>query len=159
MLHSLKIGPTAMTPTVPSPPPPILLPLSEPPATSAPTPVTLPPPEALSSSQSVVSRPPVPKKSHKMGDWLKAVITGSIIGSFILLGIVLSNIFPSIINSIFPKKPKENIDISTTNINPEQTTTPSPKSITSVQPQIPKTALTPIVSSISEIEAKKLIET
>ncbi|NET27807.1 IMS domain-containing protein [Okeania sp. SIO1I7] len=156
MLHSLKFGPTAMIPTVPSPPPPILLPLSEASPTPAPTSVTLPPSETLSSSQSVVSHPPVPKKTHQMGDWLKAVITGSIIGSFILIGIVLSHIFPSIINSIFPKKSQENIDISTTNINPEKTTTPSPKSTTSPQSQTPKT---PLVNSISEIEAKKLIET
>ncbi|NES05047.1 MAG: DUF4101 domain-containing protein [Okeania sp. SIO2F4] len=131
MLHALNFGPTAMTPTVPSPPPPILLPVSEAPS-PAPTLVTLPPPEALHPSQPVVSSLPTPKPSaSQMRDWQKAIITGSIIGGFILIGIVL-------VNSISKDKLPEEVDPSTTNTNPNQVTSPSPIPKISTQSQKPQ---------------------
>ncbi len=131
MLHVLNFGPTAMAPTVPSPPPPILLPVSETPK-PAPTLVTLPPPEALNPSQPVVSSLPTPKPSaSQMRDWQKAIITGSIIGGFILIGIVL-------VNSISKDKLPEEVDPSTTNTNPNQVTSPSPIPKISTQSQKPQ---------------------
>ncbi|MGD1807239.1 protein kinase domain-containing protein [Dapis sp. BLCC M126] len=152
MLHALKFGPTAMAPTVPSPPPPILLPVSEAPK-PAPTLVTSPPPEALSPSQPIVSNPPTLKpNASQMGDWQKAIITGSIIGGFILIGIVL-------VNSIFTDQYPEKVEPSTTNTNPNQVTSPSPIPKTSTKSQKPQPSPRKTENSITETEVAKLIET
>ena len=152
MLHGVNFGPTAMAPTVPSPPPPILLPVSETPPTPAPTLVTSPPPEALNPSQPVVSHPPTPKPSaSQMRDWKKAIITGSIIGGFILIGIV-------VVNSIYTYKSQEEVDPSTTNPNPNQVTSPSPIPKTSSKSQTPQPSLSKTESSITEKEVANLIE-
>ncbi|MDJ0517747.1 MAG: IMS domain-containing protein [Trichodesmium sp. MO_231.B1] len=151
MLHALNFGPTAMAPTVPSPPPPILLPVSETPK-PAPTLVTLPPPEALHPSQPVVSSLPTPKPSaSQMRDWQKAIITGSIIGGFILIGIVL-------VNSISKDKLPEEVDPSTTNTNPNQVTSPSPIPKISINSPKPQSSPNKTEISITETNAKKLIE-
>lgn len=152
MLHALNFGPTAMAPTVPSPPPPILLPVSETPEPT-PTLVTSPPPEALNSSQSLVSEPPTPKPNvSRMRDWQKAIITGSIIGGFILMGIVL-------VNSIFTDKSPEKLDPLTTNTNPNKETSPSPIPQTSNNSPQPQPSPNKTEISITETEATKLIET
>lgn len=155
MLHALNFGPTASAPTVSSPAPPILLPVLDPESTS----VTSPPPEASDSPQTVVSNPPTPKpNSPQIVDWQKAIITGSIIGGLILIGIVLSSIFPSIINSIFSDNSQENIESESITVNPDIPTSPSPIPTTSAPSQTPESSTTPRVNSISEIEATKLIE-
>ncbi|MGD1701680.1 protein kinase domain-containing protein, partial [Dapis sp. BLCC M229] len=148
MLHALNFGPTAMAPTVPSPPPPILLPVSEAPS-PAPTLVTSPPPEASNPSQPVVSYPPTPKPSaSRMRDWQKAIITGSIIGGFILIGIVVVN---SISTDSTDKSP-EKVDPSTTNINPNKVTSPSPLPKISTKSQKPQPSPSKTESSITETE-------
>ncbi len=159
MLHALNFGPTAIAPTAPSPPPPAPTPIlitSPPSPTPAPTIVTSPPPEVSAPSQPIVSLSPTAQESHRMGGWLKAVITGSIVGGFILIGIVISKILPSQINSISQEKTQKKIDISTTNSTPKPPNNPSPTLTTSPQ-NTPQPSLTPKVNSISETEAKKLI--
>lgn len=158
MLHALNFGPTAMAPTVPSPPPPILLPVSETPS-PAPNQVTSSPPEVSNSSQSVVSEPPTSKASgSRMRDWQKAIITGSIIGGFILIGIVL-------VNFILTDKLPEKVDSSTTNTNPNQETSPSPIPTTSInspkpQPSLRKTeSLTTNTNQNQETYASPIPET
>ena len=159
MLHALNFGPTSIAPTVPSPPPPILLPVSEPPDPTPNLP-TSPPSEASDPSQLLISHPPTPKPTtSQIGDWQKAIITGSIIGVFILIGIVLSNIFPSIIHSFYSDKSQEEIDLSKTNYHSEKPTTPSPIPINSTPSQTPQSSFVPTSNSISETEAAKLIET
>ncbi|MDJ0554570.1 MAG: IMS domain-containing protein [Microcoleaceae cyanobacterium MO_207.B10] len=160
MLHALKFGPTAIAPTVPSPPPPIILPLSEPPLNLGPTSVTSPPPETTDPPQTSVSNPPTSKSTAPQnGYWPRAIITGSIIGVFILIAIVLSSTFPSIITSIFPDKSPEEVDDNQINRNPEQPISPSPISTTSSQSNTSQSSANPKANSISEKEAENLIKT
>ncbi|MGB3512184.1 MAG: IMS domain-containing protein [Microcoleaceae cyanobacterium] len=162
MLHSLNFGPTAMAPTVPSPPPPILLPVSSvsaPPPDPKSTSVTSPPPEASDPPPALVSNSATAKPTaSQMGDWPKAIITGSIIGGFILIGIVLSSIFPSIMKTISQDKFQEKIDSKPIIVKPDIQTSPSPIPTTSTQSSTPEPSLPSKINSISEIEGVNLIE-
>lgn len=120
-----KLAPTPPPAAIPTPTP-TPIPISRP-STPEPTPVFTPLPTAISTSGFT----PVSPTPSSSSDWLKAVITGSIIGVFILGGILLNNYL-----STSPDSPTTAIVPPT--ISPPPETTPSP--------------------TISQEEAKNLIE-
>jgi hypothetical protein len=128
-------------PTTPPAPVPTPTPTTTPVSRATPTPEPTPVPTPLSTPMPTSGFTPVPATPSSSPDWLKAVITGSVIGVFMLGGILLNNYL-----STSPDSPNE--PSTTSSIVPS---TPSPSPTYTPPPPTPS-------PTISQEEARNLIE-